>query len=395
VNTTCFTGIDASLRSVSISVVDEAGTVQFEAKVAAEVEVIVAALRRFSNEIRQVGFQAGTLTQYLTYGLRAAGFEVVCLEARQVAVTLSAMRNKTHCNDARGLAQILRTGWYRTVHVKSVGSHQARALLASRKAVLAKCCDLENELRGLLKVFGVRLPMRVPHGGYDDLVRAKLKDYPEVASTLLPLLDARTVLYKTFLKLENAVRTLVWHDPMCQRLMTVPGVGPVTSLTFKSAVDALRFSSSRLVAAHFGLTPRRYQSGETDNPGRISKAGDPAVRQELYTAAHALMTRSEAWSTLKAWGVRLVCGRDVSATSGRRGRAPHWSVIRRTWHGRTCPRFAAYRTRANGSPHLIYTMLGIKAASISAPKQPNSRWRATPMLPRLWRAKRLFWCFLR
>ncbi len=303
---TYFTGIDVSLRSVSICVVDEAGAVQFETKVAAEVEVIVAALRRFSTEIRQVGFEAGTLTQYLTYGLRNAGFEVVCLEARQVSVTLSAMRNKTDRNDARGLAQILRTGWYRTVHVKSIGSHQARALLASRKAVLAKCCDLENELRGLLKVFGVRLPMRVGHGGYDELVRSKLQDHSEVASALLPLLDARTVLYKTFLKLENAVKTLVRHDPVCQRLMTVPGVGPVTSLTFKSAVDdPTRFSSSRLVAAHFGLTPRRYQSGEADNPGRISKAGDPSVRQALYTAAHALMTRTEAWSTLKAWGVRL------------------------------------------------------------------------------------------
>jgi transposase len=122
----------------------------------------------------------------------------------------------------------------------------------------------------------------------------------------VPLLDARTVLYKTYLKLDYAVKAVVRTDPVCQRLMTVPGVGPVTSLTFKAGVDdADRFRSSRTVAAHFGLTPRRYQSGETDNPGRISKAGDRDVRMALYTAAHALMTRSDAWSTLKAWGVRL------------------------------------------------------------------------------------------
>jgi transposase len=160
---TYFTGIDVSLRSVSICIVDETGAVRLEAKVAAEVEVIVAALRRFSEEIRQVGFEAGTLTQYLTYGLREAGFDVICLEARQVAATLAAMRNKTDRNDARGLAQILRTGWYRTVHVKSIESHQERALLASRKAILTKCVDLENEMRGLLKVFGVRLPARRMH----------------------------------------------------------------------------------------------------------------------------------------------------------------------------------------------------------------------------------------
>ncbi len=301
-----FTGIDVSLRSVSICVVDEAGEVCHEAKVAAEVEVIVAALRRFGAEIRQVGFEAGTLTQYLTYGLSAAGYEVICMEARQVAASLAAMRNKTDRNDARGLAQILRTGWFRTVHVKSVESHQVRALLASRKMILTKCIDIENEVRGLLKVFGVRLPPRVGHGGFDDLVRPRVAALPEVAKCLLPLLDARSMLYRTYLQLDTAVRGLARQDPVCRRLMTVPGVGPVTSLTFKAAVDEPhRFRSSRNVAAHFGLTPRRYQSGETDNPGRISKAGDPGVRLALYGAAHALMTRSDAWSVLKAWGLRL------------------------------------------------------------------------------------------
>jgi transposase len=147
-----------SLRSVWICVVDDKGEVCLEAKVAAEIDAIVDRLRRFSSEVKLVGFEAGTLTQYLTYGLHSAGFEVICLEARQVSVTLSAMRNKTDRNDARGLGQILRTGWYSRVHVKSLHSHQVRALLASRKAILRKCVDLENELRGLLKVFGIRLP---------------------------------------------------------------------------------------------------------------------------------------------------------------------------------------------------------------------------------------------
>ena len=220
-----FTGIDVSLRSVSICVVDESGEVWHEAKVSAEVDVIVATLRRFSAEIRQVGFEAGTLTQYLTYGLSEAGYEVVCMEARQVAASLAAMRNKTDRNDARGLAQILRTGWYRTVHVKSLESHQVRALLTSRKMILTQCIDLENELRGLLKVFGVRLPPRVGHGGFDELVRPKLLALPQVAKGLLPLLDARSMLYRTYLQLDNAVRRMARQDRVCQRLMTVPGVG--------------------------------------------------------------------------------------------------------------------------------------------------------------------------
>lgn len=263
-------------------------------------------LRGFSEEVKVVGFEAGTLTQYLTYGLQAAGFEVLCLEARQVSAALSAMRNKTDRNDAHGIAQILRTGWYSRVHVKSLQSHQVRALLSSRKAALNKCIDLENELRGLLKIFGVRLPSKVPHGAYDARLRPLLQAQPWLVRALLPLLDARLVLYRTYLKLENEVKAIVRNDPICKRLMTVPGVGAITALTFKVAVDdPRRFRSSRTVAAHFGLTPRRYQSGETDNPGRISKAGDPDVRCVLYTAAHALVTRTATWSSLKAWGMRL------------------------------------------------------------------------------------------
>jgi transposase len=303
---TYYTGLDVSLRSVSICVVNDKGEVCLEAKVAAEIDAIVDRLRRFSSDVKSVGFEAGTLTQYLTYGLQAAGFEVICLEARQVSVTLAAMRNKTDRNDARGLAQILRTGWYSRVHVKSLHSHQVRALLASRKAILKKCIDLENELRGLLKVFGIRLPSRVGHGSFDAELRDTVSSDEMLACALVPLLDARTVLYKTYLKLDNTVKGLVRNDPICRRLMSIPGVGPVTALTFKAAVDdPSRFKSSRTVAAHFGLTPRRFQSGELDYPGHISRAGDADVRSALYVAAHSLLTRNAQWSILKAWGVAL------------------------------------------------------------------------------------------
>lgn len=302
---TYFTGIDVSLRSVSICVVDDRGEVCREAKVDAHVDVIVDWLHAFSPELKSVGFEAGALSQYLTYGLQAAGFEVICLEARQVKNTLDAMRNKTDRNDARGIAQILRTGWYSRVHIKSLHSHRVRALLASRKAILTKCVDLENELRGLLRVFGIRLAPRVGHGSFDAQVRQTFADDEMLSCALVPLLDARTVLYKTYLKLDNAVKALTKADPLCVRLMSIPGV-PVAALTFKSAVDdPARFKSSRNVAAHFGLTPERYQSGEMDNPGRISRAGDADVRSALYVAAHSLLTRNAQWSSLKAWGMRL------------------------------------------------------------------------------------------
>jgi len=303
---TYFTGIDVSLRSVSICIVDEHGEVCHEAKTAAQPAAIAQCLSSFSADVKSVGLEAGTLTQFLAYGLQAAGFEVICMEARQVKNTLAAMRNKTDRNDARGIAQILRTGWYSRVHVKSMHSHRVRALLASRKAILKKCVDLENELRGLLRVFGICLPPRVGHGSFDAQVRQTFAADEMLACALNPLLDARTVLYKTYLKLDNAIKGLVKVDPVCKLLMSVPGVGPVTALSFKAGVDDPgRFTSSRTVAAHFGLTPRRFQSGESDNPGHISRAGDADVRSALYVAAHSLLTRNEQWSSLKAWGIRL------------------------------------------------------------------------------------------
>jgi transposase len=285
---------------------DEKGEIQAEGQVDSEAEAIDAFLRKLGLEIMLVGLEAGTLTQYLTYGLRDAGYQVVCMEARQVKVALSAMRNKTDKNDARGIAQLLRTGWYSPVHVKSIESHQIRALLSSRKAVLTKCVDLENEIRGLFKAFGIKLPPRLGHGSFDRAVRETIETDRALCHALLPLLDARLVLYHTFRELDNRTRNMAHQDPVCQRLMSTPGVGFVTSLTFKAAVDdPTRFKHSRTVAAHFGLTPRRFQSGEMDNPGHISRAGDPDVRCTLYVAANAMMTRSSRWSPLKVWGMQL------------------------------------------------------------------------------------------
>jgi len=301
-----YAALDVSLRTVNICVIDEQGEICVESKLASEVEDIVGYLNDLDLNIVSVGLEAGTLTQYLTYGLQAAGYEAVCMEARQVKAALSAMRNKTDKKDARGIAQILRSGWYSRVHVKSVESHQVRALLSSRKAVLSKCIDLEQEVRGLFKVFGIKLPPTLGHGTFDKTVRTTIEADPALSHALLPLLDARLVLYRTYRELDNRTRKMAMKDTVCQRLMSAPGVGYVTALTFKAAVDdPTRFKKSRTVAAHFGLTPRRFQSGEMDNPGRISRAGDSNVRCTLYNAANSMMTRSSKWSSLKVWGMQL------------------------------------------------------------------------------------------
>jgi len=308
-----FAGLDVSLRSCALCIVDTKGQVILERELPCEVGDITECLTGFQHPIERVGFEAGTMSQHLFHGLSGEGFDVVCMEARQVNAALSAMRNKTDKTDARGIAQVLRTGWFSPVHMKSREAHGIRALLSGRKALLNKTIDLANEVRGLLKVFGIRLPKCVKHGSFDDVVRPMIEIDDVLAHALVPLLDARVVLYQHFLELDRRVKRAATHDEVCMRMMTVPGVGPITALTFKAAVDdPSRFKRSRTVAAHFGLTPRRYQSGEHDNPGRISKAGDRDVRATLYAAANALLMRTMAGSQIKSWGMRLM------RTKGRR-----------------------------------------------------------------------------
>lgn len=308
-----FVGIDVSLRSVAICVLDGLGTILDELDLPCEVDAISDYLQGSGYAVERIGFEAGSMSQMLFHGLTAKGFDVVCMETRQVAAALSAMRNKTDRADARGIAHVLRAGWYSPVHMKSRVSHDERALLTSRKTLQSKCIDLENEIRGLFKVFGIRLPSRLSHGLFDETVRPIIKADDKLSLALMPMLEARQALFEAFREMERRLYAIAHHDPVCLLLMTVPGVGQVTALSFKAAIDdPARFKSSRLVGSHFGLTPRRFQSGEMDNPGRISKAGDASVRAMLYSAANALLMRSMKSSHLKTWGLKLL------RTKGRR-----------------------------------------------------------------------------
>ena len=308
-----YVGLDVSLRSVAMCVVDTAGAIIEEINLACEAETISEHLCTSGYDVERIGFEAGTMSQMLFHGLTREGFEVVCMEARQVAAALSAMRNKTDKNDARGITQVLRAGWYTSVHMKARESHDIRALLSARKALLRKCIDLENEIRGLFKAFGIRLQPHISRLRFDETVRPIIEADEALSFSMMPMLHARGVLYDAFRVMERRVYAASHKDPVCLLLMTAPGVGPVTALAFKAAIDdPTRFKSSRLVGSHFGLTPRRFQSGEMDNPGRISRAGDRSVRSALYTAANSLLLRSTKSSALKTWGLRLV------RTKGRR-----------------------------------------------------------------------------
>lgn len=227
------------------------------------------------------------------------------METRQVRAALSAMVMKTDRNDARGMAQPLRSGWFGPVHVKTIPAREQRTLLAARSTLMRRQKDIENSVRGLLKGFGLRLG-RLLRGSWDDAVREIVSGNATLASIIEPLLVARQVLREQLAVLDGQVREVARADVVCRRLMTAPGVGAVIALTFRATVDdPARFRSSKSIGPCFGLTPRKYQSGEIDRNGGISRAGDPTVRVALFEAAHVLMTRVAKWSKIKAWAMNI------------------------------------------------------------------------------------------
>jgi len=298
-----FAGIDVSLERSSVCVVDATGRIVREAKVASEPEALVAFLGQLGMAVTRVGLEAGPLSQWLHAGLTKAGFEAVLLETRHVKAALSAMVVKTDRKDARGIAQLLRMGWYRPVHRKSPPAQEVRALLVGRKLLQGKLLDVELSIRGILRGFGLKLGI-VSRGRFVACVRELVAGQPMLERVAEPMLRAREALRAEYQVLHRAVLGIVRADAVCRRLMTVPGVGALVAVTFASAVDdPARFGRSRAVGAHFGLTPKRYQSGETDVTGGISKVGDAMVRTALYEAANVMLTRAGKFSTLKCWAM--------------------------------------------------------------------------------------------
>ncbi len=300
-----YVGIDVSLKESSICVVDDKGKIVREAKVLSEPDALVQFFSELGLPLAQIGLEAGPLSQWLHAGMVKAGLPVVLLETRHVKAALSAMIIKTDRKDARGIAQLLRMGWYRPVHCKSLPAQEVRALLAGRKLLQTKLIDVELSIRGLLRGFGLKMG-EVSKGRFAARVEELIAGHAMLEQVIGAMLVAREALRAEFNRLHRAVLAMVRKDAVCRRLMTAQGVGALTAITYRSAVDdPKRFAKSKAVGAHFGMTQKRYQSGKTDISGGISKVGDATVRAVLYEAANALLTRSQRFSSLKNWGLNV------------------------------------------------------------------------------------------
>ena len=307
-----FAGLDVSLEETAICVVDEAGAMVKEARAPSEPEALVAFFQGLGLALGRIGLEACSLSAWLHEGPAAAGLSAVCVETRRAKAAMGAMPNKTDRNDARGLARIIRTGWYRAVHVKSPTCRSWRALLAARRLVLNKMRDVENGLRALLREAGLKLgtPARKE---FAARARELTAADPVLSALAEPLLTIIARMTRELAQLTRRVLDIVRDEPVCRRLMGVPGVGPLTALAFRATIDRPeRFRHSRNVGAHLGLAPKRCQSGETDVQGGISRCGGELARTALHEAAHSLLIRSRKWSTLRAWGMQAARRRGMA-----------------------------------------------------------------------------------
>jgi transposase len=301
-----YAGIDVSLESSSVCVVAASGEIVLEAKVASEPAALIAWFGSLGFGLERIGLEAGPLSQWLYAAMRETGLAVELLETRHVRRALETMPVKSDRNDARGIAQLMRVGWFRPVYCKSIEAQEVRAVLTARKLVQTKLLDVENSLRGILRGFGLKVG-RTTTRSFAGRIQELVAGHASLEGIGEALLAVRTVLLREFNAFEKRVRLMARSDAKARLLMSTPSVGSIVALTYASAIDdPARFKSSKQAGPHFGLTPRKYQSGEIDRSGGISKVGDAAVREALYQAAHVMLTKPiKGCTELKSWAMQI------------------------------------------------------------------------------------------
>jgi transposase len=301
-----YAGIDVSLEASHVCVIDGNGKILREAKVASEPEALIAWFGSLGLEIARIGLEAGPLSQWLYAAMRDVGLAVELLETRHVRNAFRIMPVKTDRKDARGIAELMRLGWFRPVHCKSIEAQETRAMLTARKLTQKALHEVEMSLRGILRGFGLKVGKVTPTR-FEARIKELVAGHPNLEVIATSMLAMRATLRREFNGFEKRLRALARCDTRARLLMSVPCVGTIVALTYAFAIDdPSRFKSSKTVGAHFGMTPGRYQSGETDRVGRISKIGDASVRAALYESAHIMLTKPvKGCTALKSWAMRI------------------------------------------------------------------------------------------
>lgn len=304
-----YVGLDVSVKSVSICVVDVQGNVLARGETASDPDQIASFIQKHAPDPERVVHESGILAIWLTRELHRRGLPIMCIDARLAHKALSGRINKSDQGDAEGLAHLARTGWFSEVHIRSEASERVRVLIGTRERLIRMRKDLEGHVRGVLKVFGICMGAvgrtKLRQGFRDQLAKAGTSD-PAISMMVEIFNPIHKALCAATETMDDELKSIARQSDLAKRLMTVPGVGPVVALSYIATLDdASRFKKSKDVGAFLGLTPRRHQSGDMDWSGRISKCGDRDLRRLLYSAGTTLITQVKKPSALFQWAARL------------------------------------------------------------------------------------------
>jgi transposase len=304
---THYAGLDVSMNTTFICIVNEKGKVVKELEAVSTPESIDSFLSGTGLKIEKVGLESGCLTHYLKKGLKKKGYDVVGMESHKMAAILATIINKTDKNDARGIAEALRVGHYKECVHRSDEAVEIRTILHGRRTAVEGRTHTITSIKGHLKVYGIKLGKGSGKSFREKVEMAIAILTPRVQQVIKSLLNILDTFEKEIKELDQAVKDIGKEDERVKLLQTIDGVGPITALAFVAEVDdPKRFKDSKDVAAYIGLTPTQYSSGEIQRQGGISKKGSKHTRCLLVEAATTLLTRCQIWSKLKAWGLKLM-----------------------------------------------------------------------------------------
>lgn len=300
-----YVGLDVSTLETAICITNQDGAILYEKMVATEPSAIIGFLHSTKLTFERIGIEASNLSIWLCRAIRDYDLPIICIETRHAKAAMAAQTVKTDRNDARAIALMMQTGWFKPVHIKSDASQRLKMLLNNRKCLVEQRIVLENQIRGTLKIFGLKIG-DVTRRQYQQRVTDLIEGDGELEIAIHPLLTVRRSIMDQIADVEGMLVAATKNDAVCHYLMSVPGVGPLTALLYKAVIDdPARFRKSRDVPVHLGLTPRKYASGQTDYNGPITKCGDTLLRSHLFEAAAYILRPTSPKSFLKSWGMKI------------------------------------------------------------------------------------------
>ncbi len=296
-------GIDVAMKSSSICITDGRGVVLLERAVTTD----EAGLRGVLGGRRRMHcvLEAGPLAEWLAGVVEGLGHQATAIDPRK-AYGVIRTKKKTDRLDARDLAKMSRTGWYTAVHRKSAEARAMRTFLQARQGLVQTALAQGSRVRGLLRAHGIKLGQVKESQFAWEVRRLALEKGKNLWLMLEPLVEVRRQALRGAEQMRRQVVRQAAAEPVSQRLMTVPGIGPLTATAYVATIDdPHRFRLSDQVSAYIGLVPSVEQSGELELHGHITKEGDGLLRGYLVEAAHVLLTRKRGTCRLKRWGLKL------------------------------------------------------------------------------------------